>query len=121
MVRFREIGASWLKSFDADFGTNIVHQFTVGSGPQAGLTGDIVGDWNIYPNPTNDKFIIEGLSEGKTQIIINDNVGKSVFNTTIPETGFITKNIDISHLDNGLYIIQISNNTTTITKQIVKQ
>ena len=100
MVRFREIGASWLKSFNADFGTNIVHQFTVGSGQ--GITiQNKVENWNIYPNPTNDKFIIEGLSEGKTQIIINDNVGKSVFNTTIPQTGFITKNIDMSHLKNG--------------------
>jgi hypothetical protein len=120
MVRFREIGASWLKSFNADFGTNIVHQFTVGSG-QGMTIQNKVENWNIYPNPTNDKFIIEGLSEGGTQIIINDNVGKSVFNTTIPKTGFITKNIDISHLDNGIYIIQISNKTTTITKKIVKQ
>jgi len=119
-VRFREIGASWLKSFNADFGTNILHQFTVGS--TQGITiQNKVENWNIYPNPTNDKFIIEGLSEGKTQIIINDNVGKTVFNITIPQIGFITKNIDISHLDNGIYIIQISNNTTTITKKIVKQ
>jgi len=29
MVRFREIGATWLKLFNADFGTNIVHQFIV--------------------------------------------------------------------------------------------
>ncbi len=120
MVRFREIGASWLKSFNADFGTNIVHQFTVGSG-QGMTIQNKLENWNIYPNPTNDKFIIKGLSEGETQIIINDNVGKSVFNTTIPKTGFITKNIDISHLDNGIYIIQISNKTTTITKKIVKQ
>jgi len=120
MVRFREIGASWLKSFNADFGTNIVHQFTVGSGQSITIQNK-VENWNIYPNPTNDKFIIEGLSEGETQIIINDNIGKSVFNTTIPKTGFITKNIDISHLDNGIYIIQISNKTTTITKKIVKQ
>jgi hypothetical protein len=120
MVRFREIGASWLKSFNADFGTNIVHQFTVGSGQSITIQNK-VENWNIYPNPTNDKFIIEGLSEGETQIIINDNIGKSVFNTTIPKTGFITKNIDISHLDNGIYIIQISNKPTTITKKIVKQ
>ena len=120
MVRFREIGASWLKSFNADFGTNIVHQFTVGSGQSITIQNK-VENWNIYPNPTNDKFIIEGLSEGETQIIINDNVGKSVFNTTIPKTGFITKNIDISHLDNGIYIIQISNKMTAITKKIVKQ
>jgi len=120
MVRFREIGASWLKSFNADFGTNIVHQFTVGSGQPLTIQNK-VENWNIYPNPTNDKFIIEGLSEGGTQIIINDNVGKSVFNTTIPQTGFITKNIDISHLENGIYIIKISNNTTTITKKLVKQ
>jgi hypothetical protein len=120
MVRFREIGASWLRSFDPDFGTNIVHQFTVGYAQNITIQNK-VENWNIYPNPTNDKFIVEGLSEGKTQIIISDNIGKTVFNTTIPQKGFITKNIDISHLNNGIYIIQISNNTTTITKKIVKQ
>ena len=120
MVRFREIGASWLKSFNPDFGTNIVHQFTIGYG-QSTTIQNKVENWNLYPNPTNDKFIIEGLSEGETQIVINDNLGKPVFNINILQTGFFTKDIDISHLENGIYIIQISNNTTTTTKKIVKQ
>ena len=30
MVRFREIGASWLKYFDGDFGRSIHHEFRVG-------------------------------------------------------------------------------------------
>ena len=30
MVRFRHLGASWLKIFDPEFGKNIIHEFTVG-------------------------------------------------------------------------------------------
>ncbi len=120
MVRFREIGASWLKSFNADFGTNIIHQFTVGY-DQDISTQNKYKDWNIYPNPTNDKFIIKGIAEEETQVIINDNIGKNVFNTTISQIGPVNKNIDISHLKNGIYVIQISNDTAIITKKIVKR
>ena len=48
MVRFREIGSSWLKSFNADFGTNIIHQFTVG-GPQTTTSVEQNSTWEIYP------------------------------------------------------------------------
>ena len=31
MIRFREIGGSWIKSFEGDFGRSIHHQFKIGS------------------------------------------------------------------------------------------
>ena len=120
MVRFREIGASWLKSFNADFGTNIIHQFTVGYAQDIAIKENN-DHWTIYPNPTNDKLIVEGICEGETQVVVNNNIGENVLNTTISQIGFVNKKIDLSHLKNGIYFIQISNNTTIITKKIVKQ
>ena len=80
MVRFREIGATWLKSFNADFGTNIVHQFTVGSAQSTSSNTQPI-QWEIFPNPTKYKILIEGFSDEKTQISVLNNLGERVIKT----------------------------------------
>ena len=77
MVRFREIGASWLKYFNADFGTGIVHQFTIGYAQTTTSVGQ-ENNWDIYPNPTNNSITIEGVSDEETQLTLQDNLGKII-------------------------------------------
>lgn len=120
MVRFREIGATWLKSFNADFGTNIVHQFTIGSA-QSISSNTHPMQWEIFPNPTKDKILIEGFSDDKTQISVLNNLGKRVIKTENIQAGFTSKNIDLSKLSKGIYFVEISNNKTTTIKKAVKQ
>ena len=120
MVRFREIGATWLKSFNADFGTNIVHQFTVGSA-QSTSSNTHPMQWEIFPNPTKDKILIEGFSDDKTQISVLNNLGERVIKTENIQAGFTSKNIDLSKLSKGIYFVEISNNKTTTIKKVVKQ
>ena len=119
MVRFREIGASWLKSFNADFGTNIIHQFTVGS---AQTTTSVVQDinWEIYPNPTKNTIIIEGISDGNTKIILQDNIGKKIFERTVSKSGFNSETINLEQFERGVYFIKISNSREEIIKKVVK-
>ena len=120
MVRFREIGATWLKSFNADFGTNIVHQFTVGSAQSTSSNAHPM-QWEIFPNPTKDKILIEGFSDDKTQISVLNNLGERVIKTENIQAGFTSKNIDLSKLSKGIYFVEISNNKTTTIKKVVKQ
>jgi hypothetical protein len=120
MVRFREIGATWLKSFNADFGTNIVHQFTVGSAQSISSNTHPI-KWEIFPNPTKDKILIEGFSDEKTQIFVLNNLGERVIKTENIQAGFISKNIDLSRLSKGIYFVEISNYKTTSIKKVVKQ
>ena len=120
MVRFREIGATWLKSFNADFGTNIVHQFTIGSA-QSTSSNTHPMQWEIFPNPTKDKILIEGFSDDKTQISVLNNLGERVIKTENIQAGFTSKNIDLSKLSKGIYFVEISNNKTTTIKKVVKQ
>ncbi len=120
MVRFREIGATWLKSFNADFGTNIVHQFTVGSAQSTSSNTQPI-QWEIFPNPTKYKILIEGFSDEKTQISVLNNLGERVIKTENIQTGFISKNIDLSKLNKGIYFVEISNNKTKTIKKVVKQ
>ena len=119
MVRFREIGASWLKSFNADFGTNIIHQFTVG-GAQTTTSVGQENNWEIYPNPTKNTLTIEGVSDKKTKLTIQDNLGKIILERTITNSGFTSEIINLQQFENGIYFIKISNSKEEITKKVVK-
>ena len=120
MVRFREIGASWLKYFNADFGTNIVHQFTIGYAQTTTSVGQ-KNNWDIYPNPTNNSITIEGVSDEETQLTLQDNLGKIILERKISNSGFISEIINLEQFDNGIYFIKISNSKEKITKKVVKQ
>jgi len=119
LVRFREIGASWLKAFDPDFGTNIIHQFTVGY-PQKITTVEQNSSWEIYPNPTIKILTIEGISNEKTKLTLQDNLGKIILERTITYSGFTSEIINLEQFENGIYFIKISNSKEEITKKVVK-
>ncbi len=114
MIRFREIGATWIKVFDPDFGTNIIHQFTVGGSQNQ--TTSINNDWEIFPNPTNNKLIISGNTEHKSIIIINDNLGKPLISRELQSGNFL-ESVDLSNFESGIYFIKIVNSNRSIIKR----
>lgn len=61
----------------------------------------------LYPNPTNGKFKIEGMSNGEKLISINSIDGRVLFEL---ETRKTTKNVDL-RLESGLYIVCVLNKT----------
>lgn len=119
MVRFREVGGPWLKSFDPDFGTNIIHQFTTGWGQS--LENETNQNWEIFPNPTKESVLIEGISNTKSEIQILDCVGKEVIKTTINPAGLVSQTINLTKLKNGFYFIKIKYENKQFIKKVVKQ
>ena len=119
LVRFREIGASWLKSFNADFGTNIIHQFTVG-GSQTSTEKENSRSWEIFPNPSTENILIEGFSEANCQIKILDNLGKKIIAFTTQGAGFISKRFDITKLKSGVYFVEINTENSKTIKKFIK-
>ena len=118
MVRFREIGASWLKSFDADFGTNIIHQFTIGmSKLQLQLSKIVIGN---ISKPNKKNLNDEGISNEKTKLTLQDNLGKIILERTVTYSGFTSEIINLEQFENGIYFIKISNSKEEITKKVVK-
>jgi len=120
MVRFREIGASWLKSFNADFGTNIVHQFMIG-GAQSISSSSNLNTWKIFPTPTKDIITVEGSTNEDVQVWITDNLGKIILRKKFTKMVSLSEAIDISHLKNGVYLLNIISSKEKIVKKIVKQ
>jgi hypothetical protein len=67
----------------------------------------------IYPNPTNDIIKIEGLTKNENTIIkLYDLQGKLILSRELKEKG----SIDISDLNNGVYVIRIGEMTHKIIK-----
>jgi hypothetical protein len=64
---------------------------------------ELSGDSYIYPNPTNGKI---NLVNVKGEINIYDSFGKLIFKTTLNTN---EENIDVSHLNSGVYFIKTTN------------
>ena len=76
--------------------------------------------WEIYPNPTKKILTVEGISNEKTKLTLQDNLGKIILEKTITNSGFTSEIINLEQFENGIYFIKISNSKEEITKKVVK-
>ena len=83
----------------------------------------IVGVWSgkapsIYPNPTKDKLLIEGIEKG-TKIQLNDVLGRVVIKATAANE---TTELNMSHLAAGSYMLLLSkDNGDSMSVKVVKE
>ena len=70
-------------------------------------------DISIYPNPTNDKLFIQGLSS-LSKVSIYNVLGKLVLSQTI------SKEIDVKQLSKGIYILKIIDEQKETTRKFIK-
>lgn len=81
--------------------------------------------FGVYPNPSVDKKI--NLIYDVNATTTNDNIveiyavtGQKVFEKELKNTsGFYNKTLDLSSLKSGLYLLNFTSGTSTITKRIV--
>ena len=120
MCRFREVGATWLKIFNADFGTSIVHQFTVGT-PQNTTIDSKISDWDVFPIPAEKSITLKGISNTIRHINIINNIGEIVLEKNYNLNNNSEEKINLSNLKNGIYILKIVTTHNNVTQKIVKQ
>jgi len=70
----------------------------------------------IYPNPTSGELRIENGELRIENIEIYDIYGRKLYLSTRPLVHSSTVNIDISHLQSGIYFLKIDNQTFKIIK-----
>ena len=85
-----------------------------GTCPTASVDDQNQLDISIYPNPTSDIVFIEG-NYSQLKVVVYDILGKQVKNKPI------TNSIDISQLEKGVYILQLSDGAKVTTKRIIKK
>jgi hypothetical protein len=75
----------------------------------------------VYPNPTDGNFIlnISGISTSHAEIRVHDALGRQLYNNRVAVEGQYTANVNLSHLSNGLYMVEVVYNGKTLTQRMM--
>jgi len=83
-------------------------------GQDATTKGDIDG-FKLYPNPvTNGKVYISTANNAPKKILIFDVLGTQVLETTI-----LGKELNVTELDAGVYVLRVYENKKVATRKLV--
>ena len=76
---------------------------------------------NIYPNPTSSTLNIEWseLQTGKAYVVITDCVGREVLTNELTSNGANSGQLDLSGLDEGVYMLQVKTGSGVFTRKVV--
>ncbi len=121
LLRFKKIGGSSLKYFEAEFGYKITQAFTI-SGTISIYDNSDEKFIEVFPNPAQDEIFVDinGYS-GELEINCFDMMGKNVLSEKIiSENNSVTQKLSIGHLVSGVYTIRVTGNDIDFSKQIVK-
>lgn len=99
--------------FVQDDATKQVMQSTFALGQPLGLDDENLQNVGMYPNPSNGQLNIS--TDRELQITIHDILGKKVFS----KDGINTEVLDVSHLNNGMYLVNISDGTSMTSKKLI--
>jgi len=97
------------------FGTDSCDQFTLADHDV--ILPDAI-EISCYPNPTNGIVTLTGLAVSGTYTIHIYSIGGWLMDSYKERN---PSNIDLGHLDSGVYVIQISDKKITYTLKVVKQ
>ncbi|MBM1104786.1 T9SS type A sorting domain-containing protein [Aurantibacter crassamenti] len=87
---------------------------TIAYGQDSVASSDIEG-FKLYPNPvTSGKVYISTTNSAPKKILIFDVLGTQVLQTTI-----LGKEIDLSSLDAGVYILRMYQNNKMATRKLI--
>lgn len=74
-----------------------------------------IDKFNVYPNPVTSGYVnITSTETNNISVAIYDILGKRVVNTNV-----LNNRVDVSSLNTGIYMLQISQNGKSITKKLV--
>lgn len=81
----------------------------------AGVNDNSLSDFSLYPNPASRGTVsIETATQGAKQVTVFDVLGKTVLSTTLEGT-----ELNISSLQEGVYMVQVTQNSATATKKLI--
>jgi hypothetical protein len=75
--------------------------------------------FSVFPNPANDRVIMEWAGSGFTNLKIYSSIGTLVYSQSILDDQGVV--IDLSNFDNGMYIINLSGLQTVTEKLIIRK
>ncbi len=83
----------------------------------AGLNEIKLPSLSIYPNPTAGVFNVDYTNANTIKVI--NMLGVVVYQENVDQLSSGTKNIDLSNFANGVYFINVSNNTNALNHKLI--
>jgi hypothetical protein len=115
-VIIQNVDGSTAKSFNSDFGSGFEFSFTT-DGPLSVKKNELGSSINIFPNPAQGKFVIEGSELENAEIKIIDMLGRIIERVSVKEKHLIEFNI--YGYNPGVYFAVISKNNREYIKKVV--
>ena len=74
--------------------------------------------FNVYPNPVNDKLVIE-TEEIVKEVVVYDVYGRQQDNKTTRQQGNLS--VDVTNLNSGVYFVKVVTENGEMVKRFIKQ
>jgi hypothetical protein len=90
----------------------------------ANISEEFLSDFSVYPNPSNGSFQINISSESSKDLTlsIQNILGQDVYYESLESVVSLTKNLNLTHLEKGIYQLIISErDEKTLTQKIIIQ
>jgi hypothetical protein len=113
---------------DPDFTGDFVGHLSHSSNPVASspgqrndgvlsVDGTVATAFELFPNPSNTGFVnIKSNQNGAVKVKIFDMLGKQMIDTTV-----VNERLEVSSLNAGIYIVNLTQNDRTTTKKLILQ
>lgn len=100
-------------AFVQDDNSKQVMQSTFSLGQILGLGDNYLQNVGMYPNPSSGSLHIN--TDKELQVVIHDLLGKKVY----VNEGVQTQTLDLSHLENGMYVVTLTDGEQSATKKLI--
>ena len=114
-VKLRNVPGTWFSNFNADFGSNIIHNFRVGT---ILSSQNMYDKLEVFPNPATDNIRLASASLINSEIKIFNLLGEEIY---CKSANSISESISISNLASGIYTIKVQGHNILMTQKFVKQ
>jgi hypothetical protein len=89
-------------------------------------TEEIITGLHLSPNPTKGKFMLQltknDLADEVVYIAVYDVIGKLYYEEMLTSTeSILQKNVDLSAIPEGMYLVKVCTNTQEIVKKLIKE
>lgn len=125
-LRLRKVGGGMIQTFDSDFGAYTSYSFSVGYA--VGIEENETPNYevSVYPNPNQGEFTLtlDNITGDDIAIEIYNELGAIAYSesiTSMNSVGYMQKNINLSELSEGIYILRVISDNKAVTRRFVIQ
>lgn len=86
----------------------------------AGINENTISNFRLFPNPSESTITINGLNGANFEGVVFTNLSGAIVKT-IDATSNTNQTIDVSDLENGVYLVQVKNSGNTEVIRFVKK